>query len=108
MLFNTISSCFGPFAKKKPEKTSFNMRSRRTPVQSSESKPRLLDKKSLSQSQLCAVAFPVKVFFKDQVARIVGVLLEFLTRKDVYAKGIQKYITDIEGVVLFRNKSLYN
>ena len=49
----------------------------------------------MSQSQLCAVAFPFKVHFKDQVARIVGVLLEFSTRKDVYVKGIQKYKADI-------------
>ena len=49
----------------------------------------------MSQSQLCAVAFPFKVFFKDQVARIVGVILEFSTRKDVYIKGILKCITDI-------------
>ena len=38
--------------------------------------------------------FSVKVLFKDWVARIVGVLLKFSTRKDVYVKGIQKYRTD--------------
>ena len=34
-------------------------------------------------------------FGKDRVARIVGVLLDFLTRKDVYVKGTQKYKADI-------------
>ena len=62
----------------------------------------------MSQSQFCAVAFPFKVLFKDRVARIVRVLLEFSTQKDVYVKGIQKCETDILAVVLFRNKSLYH
>ena len=43
----------------------------------------------MSQSQLWAVAFPFKVFFKNWVARIVGVSLEFSNQKDVYVKGIQ-------------------
>ena len=49
----------------------------------------------MSQLQLCAVAFPFKVFLKDRVARIVGVLLDFSTRKDVYVKGIQKYKAEL-------------
>ena len=61
----------------------------------------------MSQSQLCTVAFPFKVFFKNWVAKIVGVLLKFSSQKDVYIKGIQNY-SGFKGIVLFRNKSSYH
>ena len=47
---------------------------------------------------IAAVAFPLKVFFKNRVARIVGVFLEFSNQKDVYEKGIQKYRADLRAL----------